>query len=226
VQTNSYANAYEDVLNLVESLYARDGKEIVGSQQNHFGFYGYISSIKRISSEKEWEAFRRKLYSHVTIACKRLQKEPMPEIYPKIVSGPHQCNAAHSPRSHARFGTGYPSRSSEPSSSPPPHQRYTRSSALNGVPSRPRQTLHPREDHTVAKIDVSMHNYTTLLKEHVDIAGGILTFGKDVVNSDPLTWRCVATLGDLSSEGTGINLKQAKQAASREMCTMLRLSMG
>jgi hypothetical protein len=226
VHINSYANAYEDVLNLVEPLYARDDKGIIGSQQNHFGFYGYISFIKRTSNDAEWETFRRKLYLRVTIACKRLQKRPMPEIYPKTVSSPHQYDASRSPRSHARFGTEYSSRSSEPSLSPPPHQGYARSSALNDVPSQPRQILNPREDHTVAQIDVSMHDYTTLLKEHVDIAGGTLTFRKDAVGSNPVTWRCVATLGDLSSEGAGLSFKQAKQAASRGMCKMLRLPMG
>jgi hypothetical protein len=213
-------------LDLVEPLYARDGRELFGSQRNHFGFYGYISSFKRTSNNDEWETFYQKLYFRVTTACKRLQKRPAAKHRPTTIPIPQQYDTASSPRSHTRSGTEYPSRYSEPPSPPPPHQGYARPSSLDDTPSRPRQTSDPRGNHTIPQIDDNMQDRTSLLKEHVDSVGGSLTFNETMASSYPVTWRCVATLDDLFSEGTGRSKKQAKHAAAREMCIMLGLSMG
>jgi hypothetical protein len=225
VHLNSRANSSKDVLNLVEPLYARDIRELFGSQQNHFGFYGYISSMKRRSNDDEWKAFCRKLYFRVTTACKRLQKRPVTETHPTTMPVPQQYDAAGSPRSRARSGTGYSSRFPAPPSPPPPHQGYARSSTLDDTPSQPQQTSEPRGNHNVSQIDDNVQNRTSLLKEHVDSVGGILDFKENMASSDPVTWRCVATLDDLFSEGTGRSKKEAKHAASKEMCIMLGLSM-
>jgi hypothetical protein len=206
---------YEDVLGLVEPLYAKD-KDYIGSQQSHFEFYSYISSIKRSSSNDEWLAFCQKLYFRVAIGCKRLLKKPVHELSPTTMP--------RSPTSHSSGVSECSLGSSEFSAPPPRHTEYARPPALDDIPFQTRQASNPGSDRTITQNNDNMPNYTSLLKEHVDIVGGDLRYNNKEVSSNPITWRCVATLDELSSQGTGRNIKQAKHAASRKMCELLGLS--
>jgi hypothetical protein len=216
---------YKDVLGLVEPLYAKD-KNYIGSQQSHFEFYSYISSIKRSSSNDEWLAFCQKLYFRVAIGCKRLLKKPVHELSPTTMPGPHKYDTVRVPTSHSSGDSECSFGSSEFSAPPPRHTEYARPPAFDDIPFQTRQASNSGSDHTISQNDDNMPNYTSLLKEHVDIVGGDLRYTNKEVSSNPITWRCVATLDRFSSEGTGRNTKQAKHAASRKMCELLGLSIG
>jgi hypothetical protein len=211
-------------LDLIEQLYARDGKNQIGSQSDHSEFYGYISSIKRSSSIAEWQAFRQKLYSSIAKVCERLEKRSVPELHPDTKPSPHQDITAHSPRSHASFSSENSSRSPESSPSPTLHTEHARPSAMNERPPPIRQTSAPVQTQTVPQNDMNILDFTSLLKEHVDREGGILIDRNVMVSSEPRIWRWMVTWGKLSSEGEGRNKKQARNAASRNMFFQLGLS--
>jgi hypothetical protein len=195
----------EDVLDLIQPLYAQAGNNHVGSQQHYFQFYRYISSIKRLSSNDDWKIFCDKLYFHVAISCKKLQKQRVPDTYSVTMSDPQQYATPDFLKSHASFDSDDSSESSESSSWLPRRKEHNR-------PPQNGQTTNPDT------------NYVVLLKEHGDIAEGDLKYHYGMVNSDLSTWRCVVTLGNRRAKGTGPNKKLAKYAASKEMCTLLGLS--
>jgi hypothetical protein len=214
----------EGVLNLVRPLYAQDISNHIGSRQQYFEFYGYISSIKRSSSNDEWKNFYDKLYFRIATSCKRLEKESVPDMYTITMTDPHQYAALASLRSHGSSRPGHSSDSPESSPWPQMCTELARPSAAVEVPSHIRQISSPDTHRIVSQNQVNVSEYTSKLKEHVDINGGNLRYDCDAVSSDHSTKRCVVTLDNHRAEGTGSTKKLAKHAASKALCKFLGIS--
>jgi hypothetical protein len=111
--------------------------------------------------------------------------------------------------------------SSSPSST---HTGFTSNSTMSNGYFQAQQTPTVRPSPDGSQNAVDMPGYTTKLKEHFEAKGGRVDYRKEPLGSNPVTWRCIATSGNFSVEGQGLNAQQAKHAASKKMCALLGLT--
>ncbi|CAI6341689.1 unnamed protein product [Periconia digitata] len=210
----------------------RDCKERKYPQKAYEGFYRSIHGRRCDMSDNDWEAFRQQLSFNIATICGRLRNEKVPELHEISLSTPSETSTAPAPTSDARSRSS--SSSSSTSSLVYVHQQYSAESPTTieeTAQNQPmlqsqatQQVLQPLANVAPApQTAVEMHRYTSVLNEHAAFQGEKLTYEKRQLSLSPSSWRCTATFGGISGEGTGRNTTQAKHAASKKICELIDL---
>lgn len=234
---------YQDVLELMVAGHCpdakRDCKERTYPQQAYEGFYRSIHGRRCDMGDTDWEAFRQQLSFNIATICGRLRNEKVPELHKISSSTPSKTSMAPAPPSDARCRSSSSSSSSSSFSSLTSslvylHQQYSAESPTTieeTAQNQPmlqsqatQQVLQPLANVAPApQTAVDMHRYTSVLNEHAAFQGEKLTYEKRQLSLSPSSWRCTATFGGISGEGTGRNTTQAKHAASKKICELINL---
>lgn len=202
----------------VEALYTGAITNALNKDKNarsgYMDFYRYIHHVRYCLDSADWEAFFRRLLLCIASSCETLQQNSA-ALQGNTRSTRLDDNHEYLGREQA--GRAY-------SQSPSLYDTEPQSS-----PGRPTSSSSFRSMSRVTPSAVNISNgtnlpqYTTVLKEHLDVQGGSLKYTYKELSSIPSVWRCVASLDGIKAYATGQNKQEAKHAASRQMCQSLGL---
>lgn len=202
----------------VEALYAGAVANALKTDRNarsgHMDFYRYIHHVRCCSSTSDWEAFFRRLLLCIASSCSILQQNsaPVPRNTrtTRLDHGLEYLDRAQAGRANYQSPSQYDTE--------PPSPPGTPSSSSS---SQSESRVAPSAVNEFNGIDLS--NYSMILKEHVDVEGGSLQYAYKHMSVTPSVWRCVVSWDGTTAYRTGQNKREAKHAASRQMCQSLGL---
>jgi hypothetical protein len=194
------------------------------SQETLFGLYRNIYDKRHNSSDTDWATYRQALSSCIAANCNRLRNEKVRELPADSIPSPFENGAIPTPATSNSDGSSLP-----PSPSPPPDSSdqqnpVNESTATDGA-VQSQQLLQPSENPAAGPITtVAFWRYTSVLKEHADIHGGVVDYQRTSLSDYPPSWHITATFRGFSGQGIGRNSTQAKHAASKQLCESMGLS--